>query len=29
VKTLYDTKLDEKLLIPLREKYPVLFEEPE
>ncbi len=27
VKTFYDTKLDEKLLIPLREKYPVLFEE--
>jgi hypothetical protein len=27
VKTPYDTKLDEKLLIPLREKYPVLFEE--
>jgi uncharacterized protein YjbI with pentapeptide repeats len=28
VKTLYDTKLDEKLLIQLKEKYPVLFEEP-
>ena len=27
VKTLYDTKLDEKLLIQLKEKYPVLFEE--
>jgi len=27
VKTLYDTKLDEKLLIQLKEKYPILFEE--
>ena len=28
VKTLYDTKLDEKLEKPLREKYPALFEKP-
>ena len=28
VKTLYDTKLDEELLIPLKKKYPALFEEP-
>ena len=28
VKTLYDTKWDEKLLIQLKEKHPVLFEEP-
>ena len=28
VKTLYDTKLDKKLLIPLKVKYPTLFEEP-
>jgi len=26
VKTLYNTKLDEELLIPLKEKYPALFE---
>jgi hypothetical protein len=29
VKTLYDAKLDEQYLIPLKEKYPTLFEEPE
>ena len=29
VKTLYETKLDEKFLIPLRRKYPALFEEPD
>jgi uncharacterized protein YjbI with pentapeptide repeats len=29
VKTLYATKLDEELLISLKEKYPVLFEKPE
>jgi hypothetical protein len=29
VRTLYDTKLDEELLIPLKEKYPALFEVPE
>jgi hypothetical protein len=29
VKTLYDAKLDEQYLIPLKEKYPALFEEPE
>lgn len=29
VKTLYNTKLDEELLIPLKEKYPNLFENPE
>jgi hypothetical protein len=29
VKTLYDTKLDEKLLMQLKEEYPALFEEPE
>jgi len=28
VKTLYNTKLDDKLLIPLKEKYPALFERP-
>jgi hypothetical protein len=28
VKTLYKTKLDEELLIPLKKKYPALFEEP-
>jgi uncharacterized protein YjbI with pentapeptide repeats len=28
VKTLYNAKLDEELLIPLKEKYPTLFEEP-
>ena len=28
VKTLYNAKLDEELLIPLKEKYPALFEEP-
>jgi hypothetical protein len=28
VKTLYDTKLDKKLLIPLKVKFPALFEEP-
>ncbi|MHB8103192.1 MAG: pentapeptide repeat-containing protein [Methanosarcina sp.] len=28
VKTLYDAKLDDELLIPLKEKYPALFEEP-
>jgi hypothetical protein len=28
VKTLYNTKLDDALLIPLQEKYPTLFEEP-
>jgi hypothetical protein len=28
VKTLYKTKLDEELLIPLKKKYPTLFEEP-
>ncbi len=28
VKTPYDTKLDEKLLIQLKKKYTVLFEEP-
>jgi hypothetical protein len=28
VKTLYNTKLDEGLLIPLKEKYPALFEVP-
>jgi uncharacterized protein YjbI with pentapeptide repeats len=27
VKTLFDAKLDEELLIPLKEKYPTLFEE--
>ena len=29
VKTLYNAKLDDDLLIPLKEKYPALFEEPE
>src|SRR5664280_1693530 len=29
VRTLYDTKLDEELLIPLKEKYPALFDVPE
>jgi hypothetical protein len=29
VKTLYATKLDEELLISLKEKYSVLFEKPE
>ena len=28
VKTLYKTKLDEELLIPLKKKYPALFEKP-
>ena len=28
VKTLFNTKLDDELLIPLKEKYPALFEEP-
>jgi len=28
LKTLHDTKLDEEFLIPLKEKYPALFEEP-
>jgi hypothetical protein len=28
VKTLYDTKLDEELLIQLKEKYPALFDKP-
>ena len=28
VKTLYNTKLDDELLKPLKEKYPALFEEP-
>jgi hypothetical protein len=28
VKTLYDTKLDEELLIPLKQKYTALFEKP-
>lgn len=28
-KTLYDAKLDEKLLVSLKEKYPALFEKPE
>jgi hypothetical protein len=27
-KTLYDTKIDDQLLIPLKEKYPALFEKP-
>jgi hypothetical protein len=29
VRTLYNAKLDEELLIPLKEKYPALFEVPE
>ena len=29
VKTLYDTKLDEELVVSLKEKYPTLFELPE
>jgi uncharacterized protein YjbI with pentapeptide repeats len=29
VKTLYNAKLDNELLIPLKEKYPALFEKPE
>ena len=29
VKTLYNAKLDEELLIQLQEKYPALFEEPD
>ncbi len=29
VKTLYNAKLDDVLLIPLKEKYPALFEKPE
>jgi len=29
VKTLYNAILDYDLLIPLKEKYPALFEEPE
>jgi len=29
VKTLYHAKLDEKLLIPLKERYPALFEKPD
>ena len=28
VKTLYDAKLDDELLIPLKERYPALFEKP-
>ena len=28
VRTLYNAKLDEKLLISLKEKYPALFERP-
>ena len=28
VKTLYEAKLDDKLLIPLKEKFPALFEKP-
>jgi BTB/POZ domain-containing protein KCTD9 len=28
VKTLHNTKLDEEILIPLKEKYPALFEKP-
>jgi uncharacterized protein YjbI with pentapeptide repeats len=28
VKTLYDAKIDDELLIPLKEKYPALFEKP-
>ena len=28
VKTLYNAKLDDKLLIPLKDKHPVLFERP-
>jgi hypothetical protein len=28
VKTLYGTKLDEKILLPLKEKYLLLFKEP-
>ena len=29
VKTLHDTKLDNELLLPLKKKYPALFEVPE
>ena len=29
VKTLYDIKLDNELLLPLKKKYPALFEVPE
>jgi hypothetical protein len=29
VKTLHNAKLDEELLIPLKEKYPALFEVPD
>jgi hypothetical protein len=29
VKTLYDTKLDQELFIPLKEKYSALFEVPD
>lgn len=29
VKTLYNAKLDKELEIPLREKYPALFEKPD
>jgi uncharacterized protein YjbI with pentapeptide repeats len=29
VKTLYNAKLNDALLIPLKKKYPALFEEPE
>ena len=29
VKTLYNAKLDEQLLIPLKKNYPNLFEEPD
>ncbi len=29
VKTLYDAKIDEELLIPLKEKFPELFEKPD
>ena len=28
VETLYNAKVDEELIIPLKEKYPSLFEEP-
>lgn len=29
LETLYDTKLDDELLIQLKEKYPALFEKPD
>ena len=29
VKTLHDTKLNEKIHIPLKKKYPTLFEKPD